>query len=302
MNRRNALGILSALPAVGLIGHADAAPFKKRLRIAHITDTHIYAEKNAAQHTRTCLEKIVAMKQKPDVIFHTGDVIMDALFADKDNVAAQWKLWQQVSGDIKIPIKYSIGNHDVWGLKKTGTAPLYGKQWAVDQMHIPNRYYSFELGGWQFIVLDSNLPVRENTGYSAGIDDEQFEWLNGELKAVPVGKPVMILSHIPIFSACIGDWMKLENNEWKVSGALMHTDSKKLRDLFAQYSQVKIGISGHLHLLDTVKYDGISYLGTGAVCGNWWNDNKLQRTSAGYAVLDLYPDGTFDRYYEDFKW
>ncbi|RYE19795.1 MAG: metallophosphoesterase, partial [Sphingobacteriales bacterium] len=270
MNRRNALALLSALPAVGLVNIAGAALPKKHLRIVQITDTHIQPEKDAQKNTRACLEKILAMKQKPDMIFHTGDVIMDALFADKDRVATQWKVWNNISSDLGIPIKYCIGNHDVWSLKKIGNAPLYGKQWAVDEMKIPNRYYSFEAGGWYFISLDSNLPINNDTGYSAGLDDEQFEWLSGELKAVPAGKPVMVLSHIPILSAAIVSWAKSENNEWKVGGPLMHTDSHKVQNLLTQYPNIKVCISGHLHLLDTVKYDGITYLGTGAVCGNWW--------------------------------
>ncbi|RYD84733.1 MAG: metallophosphoesterase, partial [Sphingobacteriales bacterium] len=264
MDRRNALALLSALPAVSLVNYAEASVPKKKLRIVHITDTHIQPEKDAPKHTRACLEKIMAMKQKPDVIFHTGDVIMDALNADKERTAAQWKVWHEVSGDINIPIKYAIGNHDVWSLKNKGTAPLYEKKWAVDELKLPNRYYSFDMAGWHFIVLDSTVPVSA-TAYTAHIDAEQFEWLSGELKSVASDKPVMILSHIPILSASIVDWSKSDNDEWKVSGALMHTDSKKLRDLFAQYPNIKTCISGHLHLLDTVKYDNISYLGTGAV-------------------------------------
>ncbi|MEO6150213.1 MAG: metallophosphoesterase [Mucilaginibacter sp.] len=301
MNRRNALALLSALPAVSLVNTAVASVPQKGLRIAHITDTHVQPEKDAQKHTRACLEKILAMKHRPDMIFHTGDVIMDALNADKERVTTQWKIWSEIIKGIDIPIKYAIGNHDVWSLTNKGTAPLYEKQWAVEELKLPNRYYSFTQGGWHFIVLDSTVPVSAKE-YTAHLDDGQFAWLSTELKSIPTGKPVMILSHIPILSASVVDWSKADTGEWKVSGALMHTDSKKLRDLFAQYPNVKTCISGHLHLLDTVKYDGISYFGTGAVCAYWWMSNKFQRTNAGYAVMDLYSDGTFDRYYEDFKW
>ncbi|RCH54774.1 metallophosphoesterase [Mucilaginibacter hurinus] len=301
MNRRNVLALLAALPAVSILEKAEAAPLKKSFRIVHITDTHVEAEKNSGKHMRACFEKIMAMKHKPDVIFHTGDVIMDALNTDKDSVAAQWKTWHTACAALTIPIRYAIGNHDVWSLKNKGTAPLYEKKWAVEELKLPNRYYSFEQGGWHFIVLDSTVPVNETT-YTAHLDDEQFTWLSAELKSIAANKPVMVLSHIPIFSSCIIDWSKVDAGEWKVSGALMHTDSKKLRDLFAQYPNVKTCISGHLHLLDTVIYDGVTYCGTGAVSAYWWMNNKFQRTNAGYAVMDLYADGTFSRYYEDFKW
>lgn len=302
MNRRSAIGILSAIPAISFFKDAEAAVVKKKIRIVHITDTHIQPENSAPQHTRRCLEQIASLKDKPDMILHTGDVIMDALFADKDRTAQQWKIWKDVSKDLKIPVKYAIGNHDIWSLKKTGTAPLYGKQWAVDEMTIPNRYYSFKKDGWHFIVLDSNLPSENDTNYTAGIDEEQFEWLSGELKKISATTPIVIASHIPIMSASIISLSACENNVWTVKASLMHSDAHRLHKLFTQHPNVKLCISGHLHLLDTVVYDGLTYMGTGAICGYWWKENTFHQTKAGYSIIDLFPNGTFNRYYEEFKW
>ena len=52
-----------------------------------------------------------------------------------------------------------------------------------------------------------------------------------------------------------------------------------------------------MHLLDRVDYNGVAYLCNGAVSGNWWTSDTYQQTKAGYALIDLYDDGTVERTY-----
>ena len=51
---------------------------------------------------------------------------------------------------------------------------MYGKDYVVNQLKIPNRYYSFGKEGWHFIVLDSN-----NNG---ALDEKQRLWLEKDLE------------------------------------------------------------------------------------------------------------------------
>ena len=121
------------------------------------------------------------------------------------------------------------------------------------------------------------------------------------LRDTPASTPVLVLSHIPILSASAILWASDERGNFEISGSLMHTDCVKLKDLFAKHPNVKLCISGHLHLLDRVDYNGVTYLCNGAVSGNWWN-GRHKDCDEGYAVLDLYDDGSFDHEYVKYGW
>jgi len=55
-------------------------------------------------------------------------------------------------------------------------------------------------------------------------------------------------------------------------------------------------------LLDQPVYDGITYVGCGAVSGDWWKKNTFHQTQCGFATLNLFPDGSFDRTYHAYEW
>ena len=87
---------------------------------------------------------------------------------------------------------------------------------------------------------------------------------------------------------------------WKVTDNLMHHDVKPLLKIL-QAGNVKLCISGHIHLLDHVQYLGMHFICDGAVCGNWWG-GPFQEVSEGYGVFDLFDDGTFEHQYLTYGW
>lgn len=279
---------------------------KRALRIAHLTDVHVQPELAAGQGMAACLRHVQSLPDKPDIIFNGGDAIMDSLRQDKARTKLQWDLWKKVLKDeCSLPIVHCIGNHDVWGWTKsksgcTGAEDMYGKKWAIDEFGIPHRYRSFDRAGWHFIVLDSIYPDGE--GYRGRLDETQFEWLAHDLKSTPRTTPVLVLSHIPILSAAAYfDGACEKSGDWEVPGAWVHIDARRIKDLFTKHPNVKVCISGHLHLVDRVDYNGVTYLCNGAVSGNWWK-GRHQEFEEGYALVDLYADGTFDRSYVDYGW
>ena len=130
---------------------------------------------------------------------------------------------------------------------------------------------------------------------------EQLDWLRRTVGEIPAKTPVLILSHIPILSASAILWGRDENGNITVSVSLMHGDCIHLKDLFARHPNVKLCLSGHLHLVDRVDYNGVTYLCNGAVSGNWWK-GRHKDCDEGYAVLDLYDDGSFDHQYVKYGW
>jgi 3',5'-cyclic AMP phosphodiesterase CpdA len=225
---------------------------------------------------------------------------MDALEADKAKTQTQWDLFHKIlKQENSLPIYHCIGNHDVWGWfikeNKPDNDRLYGKVWVVETQGMKNRYYSFTKGKWHFIILDS-VQLNPAGGYIAYLDAEQLSWLQEELKQVPPDKFICVVSHIPILSICAGLFFnKTETNgDLKIQRNLMHTDFLALKKIFLNYPNIKLCISGHIHLQDELDYLGIRYYCNGAVCGNWWS-GAFQEFDPAYAVMDLYDDGTFKR-------
>lgn len=274
----------------------------RALRIAHMTDPHIEPGNGSEEWTRFCINHIHNLDDRPDIIFNGGDTINDALNQAEESVTAQWETWHRIKRDITIPMIHCIGNHDVWGVEGAKDDPRYAKKWAVQELGIENRYYDFEQAGWHFIVLDSTHLNDDGGWYTAKLDEEQFQWLKERLATIPATRPVFIFSHIPILcAAAFFDGDNESSGNWRIPGAWVHIDARRIVELFHKYPNVKLGISGHIHLLDEVVYNNVSYYCNGAVCGNWWNGDYHQ-TPAGYALINLYEDGSFDREYMAYGW
>ena len=304
INRRNLIKSAAVIATGAVIPGLALATVpqrrKRSIRIAHLTDTHVSAARHSAEGLAKCLKHVNAQKDKPDVIFFGGDLVSDSFGTPADKVREQWSIFQKtLSENNTLPYKCCIGNHDVFGWNKerskaTGDEPLYGKNWAIQEMKIPGRYYSFDQAGWHFIILDSVFPRNGNT-YFAKLDDEQFEWLKNDLEKTPEGTPVMVMSHIPIISFCTYFLRENEKSgDWQVTGAWMHIDARKIKNLFVQHKNVKLAISGHMHLIDRVDYVHTTYFCNGAVCGNWWR-GPLDEFEPGYTIFNLYEDGSFER-------
>lgn len=313
ITRRQILKAGAALTGLGiadtLLPRTASAQEKKRaLRLAHLTDIHVRVGRGAAEGMTAALRHVHALDDKPDLILQGGDFIMDALAATEAKTKEQFDLARRIMKDeCTIPVRHCIGNHDIWGYNltksaTTGNEPLWGKQWALQEMELEKPYYSFDQAGWHIIVLDTVQP-RGDGGYKAITDDEQFEWLTGDLAGTPATTPVLILSHIPIVS--VGAMFFTEKTEqdgqWKIISVLMMLDARRYKNLFLKHPNVKLCLAGHIHLLDRIEYNGITYITTGAISGNWWG-GPFQETAEGYGLVDLYSDGTFEYQYMKTGW
>jgi len=69
----------------------------------------------------------------------------------------------------------------------------------MDYLGLKRTWYSFERGGWCFIVLD-NIAKRE-FDYYAAFEPEQIEWLKADLAASKAKNlHICVVSHIPLHS------------------------------------------------------------------------------------------------------
>jgi len=300
MERRSAIKNIGGLfLAPGLMSHRVSAEKQRVLRIAHLTDIHLKNEFNAPEKLVKCLHHVQQQTPKVDLILNGGDVVFDM---NKENISTindQWTLVKSImKAECSLPVQYCLGNHDIWWYEDNKGQALYGKQYSMDQLKLAKPYYSLVKNGWKFIILDSVHLDIDNTWYIGKLGDEQFAWLENELNQADPAMPVLVMSHIPILTATL---MIEDNivNKWQMLGGDMHTDTSKIIKLFYKHPNVKLCLSGHIHLRDKVVYNQVTYLCNGAVSGAWWEGNRRE-TAPGYGLIDLYADGSFDESYVNY--
>ena len=297
MERRSLLKSLGALAVLPGLAFKNSVTFKKPvLRVAHLTDVHLKDKWDAPARFAHCLHHV---QQQPgvDFILNGGDVVFDMNKENMDTIDTQWKLWHStIQSDCSLPIHYVLGNHDIWWNENDKGQALYGKAYSINQLQLASPYYSFNRNGWKFILLDSVHLDIDGTWYIGKLGDEQLAWLENELTSTPVTMPVCVLSHIPLLTATTMVDDQTTVNRWEVLGGDMHTDIAQIISLFYKHPNVKLCLSGHIHLRDKVVYNNVTYVCNGAVSGAWWEGNKRE-TAPGYGLIDFYANGTFDEQY-----
>lgn len=264
-------------------GNAPAAPAASAgLRVCFFTDSHLPWGNTLARLTndkfhhqeriRVAFDKANALK--PDAYVFGGDNVFAVDQANdggdkEDNARGQFENWAKVVAEkVKVPHHSVIGNHDIWRACPAGGDP---KGLAIKYFGMPKRYFSWQMKGWKFVMLDvfgiKGKPV----------DPEQWQWLKNELACK---EPVCIVSHAPIFGPSIQ----------LVGGGV--ADPKALRELFLTCPNVKLALSGHNHIVDTCAIDGVTYLCGGAVSAGWW-EKDYEHFPPAFVILDLKPDGSF---------
>jgi 3',5'-cyclic AMP phosphodiesterase CpdA len=270
---------------------------KRVLRFAHLTDVHVQTERAADEGFLAALEHLQQQSDPPEFVMFGGDNLMNVDGKEGAAKAAeQLATWNRCLKDgLSLPYQICIGNHDILNLD-----PIDGKKWATDSLGLNRRYYHFDRNGWRFVVLDSTSP--EGGGYKARLDEEQLNWLKSLLAETDSKMPMIIVSHIPILSAStFFDGENEKSGDWVVPGSWMHLEARAIKDLFLQHDNVRVALSGHIHLVDEVRYNRVTYLCNGAVSGGWWK-GAFHEFGNGYALIDLYDDGTVARTMAYYPW
>lgn len=315
--------------ATGTPAPANSEP-RRLVRLAHITDLHIQTNRRAPQGVAACLQHIAALPDQPDFVMTGGDLINDGYANTEKGTREQFGLLTTALKDhLKLPVEHCLGNHDIFGWNKqrseaTGNEPFYGKRWASDVLGLEKWYRSFNRKGVHFVVLDSVQPWSD-TGYSGGLDNEQFEWLKGDLAKVPAQTPIVVVSHIPIFSfgAAIMDTRIDEKAGIEYSAGSIFRDAHRVIALFDNHKNVKLALSGHIHIEEDLAYNGVRYMCSGAVSGAWWRTPeadqrrrarqeqerageaalaRLRRSLPGYRLVDVFSDGSVRAEYVNYGW
>jgi len=167
---------------------------------AFLTDIHLQPEKHAVTGFLQAIDTV--NKLNPDFVITGGDLVMDVLDQTQDRADSLYALYKEVSGEFNMPVYNAVGNHEVYGWHRDEegieSSPGFGKKMYEKEMG--ERFYSFDHKGWHFIILDA--IYRGDEGHYIGkIDEEQVEWLKGDLDKTDKLTPIAITVHIPFITS-----------------------------------------------------------------------------------------------------
>ena len=237
------------------------------LKFVQITDTHISKDKSATlsdcntyESLSKVLEHIKHHEWPIDGMLATGDL-------SHDGTEASYRLLHDLLSPLKIPVYCLPGNHDDVSMMRTvldGDCIISAERILRDD--------------WQLIMVASSVP-----GKTGGeVSDLQMFAIEKHLQQYP-DKPTLVgIHHPPIkLNSPWLDAMSLDNHE-----SFLETVGK--------YQQVKAIVFGHAHQSASSRFQDILIYGTPSTCTQFKpesNSFTLDSVTAGYRVINLYPDG-----------
>jgi len=178
----------------------------KALRFGIISDLHhlqFGAKDDEVPRLKAFMDAV--LKESPDFIIQNGD------FCRPKGIADIMAEWNRFAG----PKYHVLGNHDMDVCDKATIMKLWGME---------RPYYSFDQGGYHFVVMDRNF-IRQADGtyldyarsnWGADVtrsftNPEQLNWLRQDLAAAK--SPVIVFMHQPVF---LSDYFKEIGNAGEI--------------------------------------------------------------------------------------
>lgn len=252
-------------------GKAKASEGEATVRIGIVTDLH-YADKPTAgsRHYRESTKKLgeameLFKEEKPDFIVELGDLVDAAPTVEEET--AYLKTIDAVMKSAELPVHYVFGNHCLATLKKEEFLKVTGAK---------KGYYSFDVGGVHFVVLDACFNKKMEP-YGRGnfvwtdtnIPKEEQDWLREDLAGTNL--PVIAFVH-----------QRLDLPEKDHHGV---RQSPAVRGILEESGKVRAVFQGHTHKNDLREIKGISYCTVAAMVEGSGEENS------SYGILEVSGDG-----------
>lgn len=212
------------------------------VHLVQITDTHIrepgrlaYNQVDTAAGLRITIDAVLALRQKPDAVVVTGDLV-------DFGRPAEYARLRELLAPLTMPVYLMPGNHD----DRDRLREAFPEQpWLAPAMRTAEGaapiQYAARIGPLHLLTLDTVEP-----GQSHGeLCDGRLDWLEAELQK-RVGEPVIVAMHHPPFTTLIGHMDKI--------GLMSGID--RLGSILARHPNVERVICGHLHRSIDVRFGG----------------------------------------------
>ena len=187
-------------------------------------------------------------------------------------------------GDFCMPKRENRSFSDIWktlersGYHVLGNHDMDGgctREQNVSYLSMTGRYYSFDMKGWHFVVLDGNDPLNQadqgyphtvtdplnppELGYQCNIAEDQLMWLRADLEATKL--PVVVFVHqSPELSLLSGERVR----------TLFETTNAH-----AGWQKVLACFNGHDHIDHEVNINGIWYIHINSMSCYWLGEEYI---------------------------
>jgi predicted phosphodiesterase len=162
-----------------------------------------------------------------------------------------------------------LGNHDMDSISK----PQFLSHVENTGIEAGRSYYSFDVGGLHFVVLDANYRP-DGSDYDHG----NFDWTDANL-------PAHELDWLPRdLAACSGGVVVFVHQRLDGEGPVFVKNAPRIRQILQTSNRVLAVFQGHDHEGDYRHLDGISYYTLKAVVEGRSEDNN------SYAIVEVHPD------------
>ncbi|WP_276167337.1 metallophosphoesterase family protein [Zobellia alginiliquefaciens] len=248
------------------------------LRFGLVTDSH-YADREpmGTRFYRGAVDKMsefvnVMNKEKVDFVVHLGDFKDEGRNRDPAETLQFSRKLEEVYARFNGPRFHCVGNHDVDSIVKTQFLD------NIENTGIPNgrSYYSFEILGYHFIVLDANFNVDGTDHFflegdnwqNPNLTRKQLEWLKTDLQKTQ--KPSIVFCHHPLF--------KYERNG-KRYHINEHIETQKILE---NSNKVQAVFQGHVHEEHLEEINNIQYITQNAMVDFQGIENN------SFSIVDLH--------------
>jgi Icc protein len=237
------------------------------LRIAQITDTHLYADPAGellGLNTRQCLQEVVALAatRSPQLVVATGDLT-------HDGSKIGYQQLQRYFTRLQVPVYCLPGNHDEANSLK-------------DSMNgaLCHAISSVLVSGWQLAFVNSAIQ-----GSDVGhLSSQELAKLDAALAQAPEHPSIVWLHHqpVPVGSRWL-DTMAVDNAD----------DFFRIID---RHPQVRAIVWGHVHQCFEHRHRDIILLASPSTCIQFLPNSEefaIDLVPPGFRWFDLYGDGHF---------
>lgn len=177
-----------------------------------------------------------AAEVKSDALVMLGDNTMNGQAMETSMLYGLMNKYNEIDN-----VLMAVGNHDICpGKHNSGDYDALKDRFikynnAFLNHKIDNLYHSAVIDGYHFIILSSD----KDAGLQQYISDEQFEWLDNELKtAKESGNPVFLFSHWPLENVFSDVWPE----------GHVGSQNEELYNLLTKYDNRIFFFTGHLHM------------------------------------------------------
>ena len=254
-------------------------PFASRVKSCFgiVTDSH-YADaaprdnrffRESVDKMTECIE--LMNEKKVSFLIELGDFKDQDSTPSEDQTIAYLRTIEEIFQQFNGPTYHVLGNHDVDSISKE----KYQENIKNTNIKSPSCYYSYDLKGIHFIVLDANFRT-DGTAYDHG----NFEWWDTYIPETELNWLAQNLTDtaLPSIVFC--------HQQLGGSGGTYVTNSEEIRSILQESGKVLAVFNGHEHRGGYRLIEGIHYYTLNAMVDGTGPENN------SYAIVEILNDNS----------